>query len=53
MRHMGESQSLNELEEAFNGQAMNFGLVNMIKIRDELSPRCDNRLLEDCDLLVF
>ena len=53
MRHMGEPQSLNELEEAFNGHVMDFGLVDMIEICDELSPRCINRLLENCHLLFF
>lgn len=53
MRHVCESLSLNELEEAFDRQAMNIGLTKIIEICDKLSPGCDNRLLKDCDLLVL
>lgn len=53
MRHVCEPLSLDELEEAFNGQAMNCGIINIIKLCDEFSPRCDDSLLEHCNLLVF
>lgn len=53
MRHVCEPLSLDELEEAFDGQAMDIGLINIIEIGDKLSPRCDNRLLKNCDLLVL
>ena len=53
MRHVCEPLSLDELEEAFNGQAMDIGLINIIEIGDELSPRCDDRLMKTCDLLVL
>ena len=46
LRHMYESLSFNELEKAFNGQAMNVGLINMIKIRKKLSSCCDDRFLK-------
>lgn len=45
MWHVCEPLSLDELEEAFDGQAMDIGLINIIEIGDELSPGCDNRLL--------
>lgn len=53
MRHMCEPLTLDELEEAFDSQAMNVGIINIIEIRDELSPGCDDSLLEHCDLLIF
>ena len=53
MRHVCEPLSLDELEKAFNGQAVNRGIINIIKLRDKFSPRCDDSLLEHCDLLVF
>lgn len=52
LRHMYESLSFNELEKAFNGQAVNVGLINMIKIRKKLSSCCDDRFLKQCNLLV-
>ena len=53
MRHVCEPLSLDELEEAFDGQAMDVGLFHIVQICDKLSPRCDNRLLKDCDLLFL
>ena len=53
MRHMCEPLSLDELEETFDSQAMNVGIINIIEIRDELSPGCDDGLLKHCDLLIF
>lgn len=53
MRHVCEPLALDELEEAFNGQAMNVGIISPIEICDKLSSGFDDRLLKDCDLLVF
>lgn len=53
MRHVRKPLSLNELEKASNGQAMNVTIMDVIKICDELSSCCDNCVLEDGDLLVF
>ncbi len=53
MRHVCESLSLDELEEAFNSQVMNVVILDMIEICDELPSSCDDRLLKDCDLLFF
>ena len=53
MWHVCESLSLDELEEAFNSQATNVGIVKIIKICHKLAPRGDNGLLKDCDLLIF
>ena len=52
LRHMYESLSFNELEKAFNGQAVNVGLINMIKIRKKLSSCYNDRFLKQCNLLV-
>lgn len=52
MRHVREPLSLDELEKAFNSQAMNIIILDMIEIRHELSPSCGDRLLKDGDLLV-
>ena len=52
MRHVCEPLSFNKLENTFNGQALNISIINMIKLRDELSSCYDDRLLEQCDLLV-
>ena len=46
MWHVSESLSLDKLEEAFNGQAMNVGIIHMVKIRNEFSSGCDDRLLK-------
>ncbi len=53
MWHVGEPLPLDELEEAFNSQAMNVGIVKIIKICHKLAPRGDDGLLKDCDLLIF
>ena len=53
MRHVCESLSFNELEEAFDRQVMDIGLIKIIEICDKLSPSCDNRLLKHRDLLVL
>lgn len=53
MWHVCEPLSLDELEESFNGQALNVGIIYIIKLCDKIAPRCDDRLLKDCDLLVF
>lgn len=53
MRHVCEPLSLDELEEAFNSQATNIGIINIIEIFDKLSSCCDDRFLKHCDLLVF
>lgn len=53
MRHVCEPLSLNELEEAFDRQAMDIGLINIIEFCDKLSACCDNRLLKYRDLLVL
>lgn len=45
MRHVCEPLSLDELEEAFNGQTMDVGIINNIEIGDKSSLRCDDRLL--------
>lgn len=46
MWHVREPLSLDELEEVFNGQAMDVGIIDMIKISNKLSSCCDDRFLE-------
>ena len=53
MRHMREPLSLDELEEAFNSQAMNAFIIDSIEICHKLPACCDDGLLKDGDLLVF
>lgn len=53
MGHVCKPLSLNELEEAFNGQCMYVVIVDVVEICDELPSSHDDRLLKDCDLLVL
>ena len=52
MRHVCKPLSLDELKEAFNGQALNVGIINMIEVGKKLSSRYNDRLLKQCNLLV-
>ena len=52
MRHVCKPLSLDELKEAFNGQALNVGIINMIELGKELSSCYNDRLLKECNLLV-
>ena len=52
MRHVCEPLSLDELKEAFNGQALNVGIINMIELGKKPSSCYNDRLLNECNLLV-
>ena len=52
MRHVCKPLSFNELKEAFNGQAVNVGIFNMIELGKKLSSCYNDRLLKECNLLV-
>ena len=53
MRHVCKPLSLDELKEAFNGQAFNVGIINMIELGKKLSSRYNDHFLKECNLLVF
>ena len=52
MRHVCKPLSLDELKEAFNGQALNVVIINMIELGKKLSSCYNDRLLKKCNLLV-
>ena len=52
MRHVCKPLSLDELKKAFNGQALNIGIINKIEVGKELSSCYNDRLLKECNLLV-
>ena len=52
MRHVCKPLSLDELKKAFNGQAMNIMIINMIELGKKLSSCYNDRLLKKCNLLV-
>lgn len=52
MRHVCKPLSLDELKEAFNGQALNVGIINVTELGKEFSSCYNDCLLKECNLLV-